>query len=300
MNKGKNPKIGLALGSGAAKGLAHIGVLKVLQKHNVPIDFIAGSSIGAMLGAFYAAHLDINELENIILNFNRKKSLSLIDFTMQGGFLKGKKAELFIAEILNGAHFGSLKIPFAVVATDINSAETVIFKHGNLVKAIRASISVPAFFQPIQYSNHLLADGGLSNPVPVDIVKKMGADITIAVNLDSVYIEKPFKNAPSLSLIPMHSVSILRHTLAKQSIKTADVVIEPPDVYHVGLLGWKYIFDNTKAKEIIAIGEKAAEEAMPEVRHAMHQYTYRQTRIGKFFSFFSNMRNKDKRVSFRK
>src|SRR5476651_1731619 len=101
MNKGKNPKIGLALGSGGAKGLAHIGVLKVLKKNTIPIDYIAGSSIGAMLGAFYAAHENIEELENIILNFNRKKSLSLLDFTMQGGFLKGNKTEEFIAEILN-------------------------------------------------------------------------------------------------------------------------------------------------------------------------------------------------------
>jgi len=292
MKKNKNPKIGLALGSGGAKGLAHIGVLKVLKRNNIPIDYIAGSSVGAMLGAFYAANEDIEELEKVILSFNRKKSLSLLDFTMQGGFLKGNKTEKFIAEILNGAKFDTLKIPFAAVATDINTAETVVFQDGSLVKAIRASIAVPAFFQPSQYKNRLLSDGGLSNPVPVDVVKDMGADITIAVNLDSVYIEKPFKHAPALSMVPMHSVNILRHTLAKQSVKTADVVILPPDMYHVGILGWKYIFDNEKAKQIIKLGEEATEHALPSIKHTIHRYRYRRTKIGKFFSFFDTFRLK--------
>lgn len=290
MAKHKVPRIGLALGSGGAKGLAHIGVIKALNKHNIPIDYIAGSSIGAMIGAIYAAHKNILDLETVIMGFNRSTSLSLLDFTMQGGFLKGKKAEGFIAEMLGGAKFDTLQIPFAAVATDINTAESIIFTSGNIVKAIRASIAVPAFFQPIMYKDHLLADGGLSNPVPVDIVKNMGADITIAVNLDSVYVEKPFKNAPSLSLIPMHTVNLLRHTLAKQSVKTADVVILPPDIFHVGILGWKYIFDNQKAQQIIALGEEAAEQAIPEIRHAIHRYKYRQTTIGRFFSLFSSLK----------
>lgn len=287
MNRHKTPRIGLALGSGGAKGLAHIGVLKALKKHKIPVHYIAGSSVGSVIGALYAAYEDIEKLENFVLSFDRKKGLGLIDLTIQGGIIKGKKTEKFLSSLLEGTTFETLKIPFSAVATDINTAESIVFHEGNLVKAIRASIAVPAFFQPLQYKHHLLADGGLSNPVPVDIVTKMGADITIAVNLDSVYADKPIQDIPALSFIPLHSVNLLRHTLAKQSSKNADIIIEPPDVYHIALVGWNYVFDNEKAKHIIKIGEEEAEKSIPAIKHAIQHYHYRKTYIGKFLSFFT-------------
>lgn len=293
------PKIGLALGSGGAKGLAHIGVIKTLNKHNIPIDYIAGTSVGAMLGAYYAAHKDAQRLEELILNFNRKKGFELFDFTVKGGFFKGKKTERFLSEILEGAEFDSLKIPFAAVATDINTAEAVIFREGNIVKAIRASISVPAFYQPLLYKDRLLADGGLSNPVPSDVTYAMGADITIAVNLDRYYLKEIMRDIPALTRIPMHSISILRHNLAIQSVKTADVVISPKDIFQIGLVGWNYIFDNEKAKQIIKVGEDAAEEAVPEIKLAIKAYQYRQTRIGRLLTFFQEMRKKSRGISFK-
>ena len=164
MASSKRLKIGLALGSGGAKGLAHIGVLKTLEANNIPIDFIAGSSIGSLIGAHYAAHKDTKKLEDIVLNFNRSKGFQLFDPTWRGGFIKGKKAEHFIEELLEGATFDKLQIPYAAVSTDMNTAGTVIFRHGDIIKAIRTSISVPAIFQPVFYQKRLLADGGLSNP----------------------------------------------------------------------------------------------------------------------------------------
>lgn len=186
-----HPKIGLALGSGGAKGLAHIGVLKSLEKHQIPIDYIAASSIGSVVGAHYATYKNVQKLEELVLAFTRKKGMGLFDFTVKGGIVKGKKTELFISEILGGAQFHELQIPLAVVATDFNTAAPVVFTSGNLTKAIRASIAVPPIYQPILYLDKLLADGGLSNPVPVSVASKMGADITIAVNLDRVFFRKP-------------------------------------------------------------------------------------------------------------
>ncbi len=286
----KQPKIGIALGSGGAKGLAHIGVLKTLNKYHIPIHYIAGTSAGALAGALYSVYQDTEKIEKIIYDFSTTQGLGLIDFTISGGLMKGKKAQIYIENLLGGDSFDNIHIPLAIVATDITTAEAVVFTTGNLAKAIRASISVPAFFQPVSYQHHLLADGGLSNPVPVDVLKTMGADITIAVNLDAVYGEETNDNLPPLSLIPMRSVNLLRHSLGKQSIKEADVIIEPPDIYHIGLFGWKYVFDNEKAKSIIELGEQAGEKAIPEIEKAIKQYHRDHSRANRFFAFFHKAR----------
>jgi NTE family protein len=298
MAHNKYPKIGIALGSGGAKGLAHIGVLKTLEKHNIPIDYIAGSSIGAILGAYYAAHKDVTMLENLILSFNRRKGFELFDFTVKGGLFKGIKAERFLAEILDGAKFENLKIPFAAVATDINTAESLILSKGNIVKAVRASASVPAFYQPVFYKDRLLADGGLSNPIPVDVLTTMGADVTIAVNLDAIYTEKLMKDMPALSKVPVHSINILRHNLAKQSVKTADVIIAPKDIVKAGFLGWNYFFDNTKAKQIIKEGEEVAEAAMPQIKQAIREYSFSRSRTGRIFNLWNIFRRRGRPISF--
>lgn len=292
------PKIGIALGSGGAKGLAHIGVLKTLEKHQIPIDYIAGSSIGAVIGSMYAKYKDTKMLEEMVTGFNRRQGFELFDFAARGGLFKGIKAEQFIANILGDATFENLQIPFAAVATDINTAESLMISKGNIVKAVRASASVPAFYQPIFYKERLLADGGLSNPIPIDVTLAMGADITIGVNLDSFYPEKLLKEMPALSKVPVHSINILRHNLAKQSVKTADVIISPRDMLHVGFLGWNFIFDNKKSKKIIKEGEEAAEEAIPQIRQAIKDYQFARTKRGRFMALFKGLRKKGRPISF--
>lgn len=281
------PKIGLALGSGSAKGFAHVGVLKTLQKHNIPIDYISGSSVGAFIGAHYAAHRDPQRIEDIILDFNKVKGLQLVDLTMKGGILKGNRIEKFISESLQITDFTDTQIPFTALATDLNTAEEVVLYKGDIVKAIRASISIPAFFRPVHYQKRLLADGGLSNTVPVDVVRNMGADITIAVNLDTVYVEKPFTDLSSLAKVPLHSINILRHNLAKQAVKTADIIIVPGDTSHIGLVGWAYFTDTEKAKKIIQAGEEATEAIIPQLQNRITSYTNQLPRFRKFFSFFT-------------
>jgi NTE family protein len=280
------PKIGLALGSGGAKGLSHIGVFKTLQKHKIPIDFIAGSSIGSLMGAHFAAFADPKRLEELFINLNVRKGFQLFDLTLRGGFIKGKKFEKFIEEMLEDASFDKLQIPFSAVATDFNTAKTVVFTQGSLTKAIRASTSIPTIFQPLEYKDMVLADGGLSNSVPVDVVRAMGADIVIAVNLDTLYTEKNM--LLPLSRIPMHSINILRHNLALQSTKTAEVIISPRGIYQIGLVGWDYFFDTEKTKQVIQAGEKAAEAIIPEIEALLSQK--QQKKKGTFEKLFSLIR----------
>jgi NTE family protein len=281
-----HPKIGLALGSGGARGIAHIGVIKSFEKNNIPIDYIAASSIGAIIGAHYAVHKDSKKLEELALTFTRKKGVGLFDFTVRGGIIKGVKTERFISEILGNARFEDLKIPLTVVATDFNTAEEVIFTSGDLTKAIRASIAVPSLYQPLFYLDKILADGGLSNPVPVTIASNMGADLTIGVNLDSVYIENPVTQIPALMRIPMHAVAILRHNLALDAIRTADIIITPHNKLNIGLVGWNNFFDKEKAMQIIKEGEKATDKEIPEIKKQIELYQKKHSPVQRFLAIF--------------
>lgn len=282
------PKIGLALGSGGAKGLSHIGVLKALKKADFDIDFISGSSIGALVGAYYCAHPDLKELEELVLSFNKRKGYALFDPTLRGGLLKGNKIETLISEILDGATFENLRIPFAAIATDMKNAQEVVLSDGSLVKAIRASISVPPIFQPVHYKNKTLADGGLSDPVPVRATRGMGAEIVIAVNVESGYFSEPLPQTPPLAGLPWHSVNILRHNITFQSLSTADYIITPKTP-NIGLIGWDYFFDNKKALAMIKAGEDAAEKALPKIIELIEMKRKEQEPKGirRLFSFLN-------------
>ncbi|NTU73879.1 hypothetical protein HGB07_07005 [Candidatus Roizmanbacteria bacterium] len=167
--------------------------------------------------------------------------------------------------MLNQATFKDLEIPFIAVATDYHSGDTVSLQTGNIAKALRASISVPAFLQPVEYHNRLLADGGLSDPVPADIVRQMGVDIVIAINLDMVPPETEHITIPSIHVVPAHAIDILQHHLALRSVKSADVVIAP-DVAHIGWVGWDHFFNQTKTQKLIATGEEATLAAIPQIK----------------------------------
>ena len=175
------PKIGIALSSGVVRGISHIGILKVLEREKIQIDFVAGTSIGALIGALYCSGTTIEEMENLV---NTAKWKELVDFTIpKTGLIEGKKIETFISKILKKKTFEELDIPLSIVATDLNSGEKVVFSEGDIVKAVKASISMPGVFEPVVEEDTLLVDGGLVDPIPVDIVKSMGADIVIAVDL---------------------------------------------------------------------------------------------------------------------
>ena len=180
MNK---PKVALVLGSGAARGLAHIGVLKVLEEKKIPISMVAGTSMGALIAGAYAAGLGAKQMEEIACETNwlRVAKLFFPRRLQREGLLDGRRIEEFLIALIGEQKIEELKIPFAAVATDIWTGEEIVLKSGSLVKAIRASISFPFVFAPVQIDGRFLVDGGVVNPVPVNVAKDMGADFIIAV-----------------------------------------------------------------------------------------------------------------------
>ncbi|MFQ6612672.1 MAG: patatin-like phospholipase family protein [Fidelibacterota bacterium] len=183
-------KIGIALSSGSARGWAHIGALEALQEAQIPIHYIAGSSIGAYVGAVFAGG-GLLSLKQFALTMDWRKLLSYIDVVFpKSGFLDGKRvAELFTMHT-DAKTFGDLSIPLKIIATDLYSGERVILGSGNLVEAIRASISVPGVLTPYFHSGRWLVDGGLVDPTPVQVVREMGAEIVIAVDLNSGLVSR--------------------------------------------------------------------------------------------------------------
>ncbi|MCX6796247.1 MAG: patatin-like phospholipase family protein, partial [Candidatus Falkowbacteria bacterium] len=185
MAEQKRKKVGLALGSGGVRGLAHIGVLRALIKNNIPIDYIAGCSVGAFIGSYYALYQDLDKLIRTTLDNKREKLAALLEPTWRGGIIKGEKVFELFKKYFGEAEFKDTKIPLRIVATDLASGEREVFSQGKIVDAVRASTAVPYVFAPFIQGDKILVDGGISNPVPDNIVKAMGAEVVIAVNLDN-------------------------------------------------------------------------------------------------------------------
>jgi NTE family protein len=177
-------KIGYALGSGGARGLAHIGVLKVLEEHGIRPDIVAGTSMGSIIGALYSGGLTPGEIEKLALGLDWRKLLNLVDVTLPiSGLLKGNRVVSLLRSIIGEMTFSQLKYDFASVATNIINGEQVVLHDGSLIEAIRASISIPGIFTPVAVAGRYLVDGGLINTVPVSVCRDMGADYVIGVNV---------------------------------------------------------------------------------------------------------------------
>ncbi|MDM7936810.1 MAG: patatin family protein [Cyanobium sp. CZS 48M] len=180
--------VGLALGSGGARGWAHIGVIRALEEAGIPIDFISGASIGALVGAIHCAD-ELDELEDFIRDLSWRDMLSYFDMVFPTtGLLDGNKVYELLSEHMQGMKIETSPIPFCCVATDLIRGEEVHLRSGSMVDAVRASISVPGIFTPFCHGDLFLGDGGIVNPVPVDVVRDMGADVVIAVNLNRSHV----------------------------------------------------------------------------------------------------------------
>ena len=262
--KKKKKTVALVLGSGGARGLAHVGVIKTLLKNNIPIDMIVGSSSGALVGGLFASWGNIERLEKMVRGVTYKDLASvLVDPTWGGGLIKGEKTLDYLKKLfIDNEKIENLSIPFAAVATDVNTAESVVFSKGDIAEAVRASISVPLVYSPVLTGGRLLVDGGVSCPVPVEVARNMGADVIIAVNLDGVYFSGD-NNKVSLSsstiVILKDSYFALRYNLAKKEVREADVVIEP---------SMKYIadFDFVGGVKAIDEGQRATEKKLGEIK----------------------------------
>lgn len=267
----KPPKTGLALGSGAARGLAHIGVLKALRDTSTPVDMVAGTSIGAMVGACFAKEGEITAVEELALNTGWRELARLLDprlGSLRKGLIHGRRIQELLYSVIGDVEFKDLKIPFAAVATDLNTGREVVIRKGSVVEAVRASISMPGIFVPVTLEDRCLVDGGLTNPVPADILHDMGAGLIVAVN---VLVEpQESKHAASLSKeggvagLPnifnalIQSIYIMEYEITKARTLKADVVITP-DVSHIGA------FEFHRGEEAILAGYEAARKALPKL-----------------------------------
>ncbi len=177
-------KVGLALGSGSARGISHLGVIQALEENDIPIDAIAGTSIGAFVAAIYATD-KIESYREFVLKLNWRMILSYFDVVFpKSGLLEGKKVHDLFSMHTKAQTFDDFRIPVKMVATDLTTGQAVIMDSGNIIEAIRASISVPGVFTPVVADGRVLVDGGLVNPIPVDVARSMSVDIVIAVNLN--------------------------------------------------------------------------------------------------------------------
>lgn len=256
-------KVGLALGSGGVRGLAHIGVIKVLVENNIPIDYIAGCSMGSVIGALYAAKKDITYIENLVYGLNKKQVLALLDVAPRQGFIKGERIEKYLEEIIGTDNFYDLKIPFAAVATNLKTAQPVIFTGGSLIKAIRSSISIPVTFKPVEYDEKLLTDGGTAMPVPAQVARSMGAGLVIAVDLNSDYESAHSQNKFNIGDMINVAFDLMSANLASYNDSVADVVLKP----QVGGINWNDIFNPQTA---ILEGERVARGALPQIGKFLH------------------------------
>ncbi|MDD5391342.1 MAG: patatin-like phospholipase family protein [Gallionellaceae bacterium] len=196
----RRPRIGLALGSGSARGLAHLGVIRAIADAGIELDCIAGTSMGALIGAIQAAG-KLDELEATFLSFDWKKTVSFFDVVLpKSGLLDGAKVGELVRAHVHADAIEALPISFAAVATDIVSGEEIVIRSGDVIEAVRASISVPGIFTPVKSNGRILVDGGLVNPVPVSVARALGADIVIAVDLNHEIVAgknlKPLLNTP--------------------------------------------------------------------------------------------------------
>ena len=280
-------KIGVALGSGSARGWAHIGVLRALAEIGVKPDIVCGTSIGAFVGAAYA-NGDLNRLEGWVRSLTWQEVVSFFDVGARGGLIKGDKLIAFFERHFVDHDFSDLPLPFACVATDLLSGREVWLREGSVADAVRASVTLPGLLAPQARERQLLVDGGLVNPVPVSLARALGADLVIAVDLGSDVVGHRFKgrpqpswrqridqwlgradsaeaaNGPSLLDVVAGSINIMQVRIARSRLagEPADVLIAPR-LAQVGL------FDYHRGEEAIEEGMEAVRIMQPAILRAL-------------------------------
>jgi len=284
-------RIGLALGSGVARGWAHLGVLRAIDKLGIVPDIIAGSSIGSLVGGFYLAG-HIKQLELWARRLTKLRMLRYVDLSLGGGVISGNKLFNEAERYLGDVNIRQLRAPFVAVATDLWTGHEIWLHEGKVIDAMRASLSLPGIFRPAKMNGHWLIDGALVNPVPVSVCRALGAQMVISVNLNADIMGKDHEveagsadqaacgtdGATQMLSTMIHpkptepstfGVMVAAFNIVQDRIARSRLAGEPPDVSinprvgHIGLL------DFHRADELIDLGENAVERAMPEIRDAI-------------------------------
>ena len=261
LEAGKRPKISLVLGGGGARGFSHIGVFRVLQEENVPIDLVVGTSIGSIAGAFYCAGIPLDKVEELSKEINWKSISnvsipSIVAMLTKEELLSNEQVENFLKKNIGDLRFEQLKTPLVCVATDLNTGERVLLKEGSVAFAARASSTLPGFFKPVEYRQRYLVDGGLAENIPVGVAKLFDSDIIIAVAVSADIT----KNAPkSVFMTLMQSIYIQGKTLDHENLQLADVIIRP-EVEQMSTADLKHAYQS------IDKGFVAAKQSMKNIK----------------------------------
>ena len=257
------PKIALVLGGGAARGFAHVGVIRTLEKEKIPIDMIVGTSVGSLVGAIYADKMNSFELEWEAFKLEREDIFDFSILRAKRGPVKGDKLENFVLQHITAKNIEDLKIPYAAVAVDLFTGEEVIIKKGSLSKAIHASSSIPGVFEPLYYMDRTLVDGGVLGNIAPEAARDMGADIVITVDIGK-NVEKSGSDSNVVE-ITLQTINIMSKKIDSYKQKETDILIQPS----VGNVDFK---DFSQKKECMMAGIAAAEKELPAIKKLILSY----------------------------
>jgi NTE family protein len=264
---GHRPKLGLALGGGFARGIAHVGILRVLEQHEIPIDFIAGTSVGALIAAAYASGSSTEEMarQGSLTHFRDFGRWTL----SRMGMASNERLEEFLQKFTTRNHFEQMRIPLCIVATDLLKGESAYFTTGEIGPALRASCAYPGLFLPVEYRGHILVDGFLTEAVPAPALRKMGADVVIAVHLEPGLLDSRPRN--TIEVIS-RSFSVIQASANQSWREMTDILLEP-EVHHV-------LWDEfVKTPQLIAAGEQCAYEALPRIKALLRRGPFDGARV---------------------
>ena len=264
-------KVGVALGGGGARGLAHIGVLKAFEEGDVPVGALAGTSVGALIGSLYAAGITTTQMEQMtqeigwssLTNYSR---FSLIRLVFLEQRLSTKNMEVYLRKQMGDTRFDQLKIPFACVATDLQTGERVNFREGSVALAARASATIPGMFEPVEFRHRYLVDGGLVSNLPTDLLTLMGSDIIVAVDVTADLANMQPK---SVLAVLNQAIYIQSERLAQDEMTRAQVVIRP----QMGDIG---AMDLSRSEECIDSGILAGRQAVPQIKRLILDKRFKQ------------------------
>lgn len=266
------PRVGVALGGGGARGFAHVGVLRVLEQERIPVDVVAGTSVGSLIGALYA---DTGRVLDAEFHAVAITAEDLFDYRalafFTGGFVRGERLRRFMEAHLSNRNIEEMRLPFAAVATDLRTGQPVVFSRGPIAPAVHASCAIPGVFVPVEIGGVTLVDGGVVNPIPVDVVRQLGAEVVIAVAIPSAVPP----TAPRTPIqVAYHAVSIMAGEIGRLRGREADVLIAPA----VGDVAYD---DFTQKKRLIEAGEAAARAALPAIWQAVAARTREETVVSR-------------------
>ena len=258
----KRKKVGLALSGGAALGFAHIGVIKVLLQNNIPIDVISGTSMGALVGGVFASGMSIEDMENVLQNFSRKNFVDINPFILTDGLLHGKKVTDLLRKLVGDKKIEDCNKKYCEIASDLHSGEKYVFTKGDIVTAIRSSISIPGVFKPVKIDKMCLVDGGTHDNLPVGEARKLGADIVIGVDVCSSY-KRPTSLKNTIDIL-LASVNTLIASFVQSQPDKGDIYIQ---INQPGVTVAKFSAD--EAIKSVEYGEKYAKEFLPQIKQKL-------------------------------